>query len=97
MWPSPSSPLAWGGISNYPPCSGPGGQNRHPHPCLNRWLAAVLVTASMALIFHLPMPFCSLAGGHQVNPAPASTITTIRQYQAKGSLLSTILPGWWPG
>jgi Kef-type K+ transport system membrane component KefB len=53
--------------------------------------AAVLVTASMALIFHLPMPFCLLLGAIGSATAPASTIMTIRQYQAKGEFVNTIL------
>ena len=53
--------------------------------------AAVLVTASMALIFHLPMPFCLLLGAIGSATAPASTIMTIRQYQAKGEFINTIL------
>lgn len=53
--------------------------------------AAVLVTASMALIFHLPMPFCLLLGAIGSATAPASTIMTIRQYHAKGEFVNTIL------
>ena len=53
--------------------------------------AAVLVTASMALIFLLPMPFCLLLGAIGSATAPASTIMTIRQYQAKGEFVNTIL------
>ena len=58
---------------------------------LESLVAAVLVTASMALIFHLPMPFCLLLGAIGSATAPASTIMTIRQYQAKGEFVNTIL------
>lgn len=53
--------------------------------------AAAAVSLSMIFLFHLPIPFSLLLGAIGSATAPASTIMTIRQYHAKGELVSTIL------
>lgn len=53
--------------------------------------AAVVVTVTMIFVFHLSVPFALLLGAIGSATAPASTIMTIRQYHAKGQLVSTIL------
>lgn len=54
-------------------------------------MAALLVTLTMSLVFHLPMPFSLLLGAIASATAPASTLMTIRQYKAKGPFVNTIL------
>lgn len=53
--------------------------------------ALIVVTFSMYYIFHLSMPFCILLGVIGSATAPASTMMTIRQYNAKGPFVDTIL------
>ena len=53
--------------------------------------AALVVTLTMFMVFHLSMPFSLLLGAIASSTAPASTLMTIRQYKAKGSFVNTIL------
>lgn len=53
--------------------------------------AALVVTLTMFMVFHLSMPFSLLLGAIASATAPASTLMTIRQYKAKGSFINTIL------
>ncbi|MEA5016412.1 MAG: cation:proton antiporter [Candidatus Limiplasma sp.] len=58
---------------------------------LEALMAALMVTAAMALVFHLPLPFSLLLGAIASATAPASTLMTIRQYKAKGPFVNTVL------
>lgn len=53
--------------------------------------AAVLVIASMYFLFHFSLPFSLLLGAIGCATAPASTIMTIQQYDAKGPFVNLIL------
>lgn len=53
--------------------------------------ALIIVTLTMHYLFHLPWPFCLLLGVIGSATAPASTMMTIRQYNAKGPFVDTIL------
>ena len=53
--------------------------------------ALIIVTLSMHYLFGLPWPFCVLLGVIGSATAPASTMMTIRQYNAKGPFVDTIL------
>ena len=53
--------------------------------------AAAVITLSMIFIFHLSVPFSLLLGAIGSATAPASTIMTIRQYQAKGEFVDAVL------
>jgi Kef-type K+ transport system membrane component KefB len=55
-------------------------------------LAGVLVTLSIRFIFYLDWNFCVLLGAIATATAPASTMVTIRQYDARGSFVHTLLP-----
>lgn len=54
-------------------------------------IAAAAITVVMVCVFHLSLPFALLLGAIGSATAPASTIMTIRQYQAKGGFVNTIL------
>lgn len=58
---------------------------------LEALMASLLVTLTMSLVFHLPLPFSLLLGAIASATAPASTLMTIRQYKAKGPFVNTIL------
>jgi Kef-type K+ transport system membrane component KefB len=53
--------------------------------------ALIIVTLTMHYLFGLPWPFCILLGVIGSATAPASTMMTIRQYNAKGPFVDTIL------
>jgi len=53
--------------------------------------ALIVVTLSMHYLFALPWPFSILLGVIGSATAPASTMMTIRQYNAKGPFVDTIL------
>ncbi|MDI9412536.1 MAG: cation:proton antiporter [Bacillota bacterium] len=53
--------------------------------------AAVLISLSMYYIFKVELPLALLLGAIASATAPASTIMTIRQYDAKGSFVNMIL------
>lgn len=53
--------------------------------------AAILITLSMYYIFKVDLPLALLLGAIASATAPASTIMTIRQYDAKGSFVNMIL------
>lgn len=54
-------------------------------------LAGVIVTLLIHYIFNLSWSFCMLLGAIATATAPASTIVTIRQYQAHGNFVNTLL------
>ena len=54
-------------------------------------LAGLIVTLSVHYIFHLSWSFCLLLGAIATATAPASTMVTIRQYQARGNFVNTLL------
>ena len=54
-------------------------------------LAGVLVTLGMRFLFHMDWSFSLLLGAIATATAPASTMMTIRQYQASGPFVSTLL------
>jgi Kef-type K+ transport system membrane component KefB len=54
-------------------------------------LAGLIVTLSVHYIFHLSWSFCLLLGAIATATAPASTMVTIRQYQARGNFVITLL------
>jgi len=58
---------------------------------LEALMASLLITLTMSLVFHLPLPFSLLLGAIASATAPASTLMTIRQYKAKGPFVNTIL------
>jgi Kef-type K+ transport system membrane component KefB len=58
---------------------------------LESLFAGVLTTLSLYFIFNLNLNFCLLLGTIATATAPASTIMTIRQYQAKGKFITTLL------
>lgn len=61
-------------------------QSGHKIVAITLWeslSAAVLVTASMYFLFHFSLPFSLLLGAIGCATAPASTIMTIQQYDAK--------------
>lgn len=53
--------------------------------------AALLITLVMFLIFDLPLSFCLLLGAIGAATAPASTMMTIKQYNAKGDFVNMLL------
>lgn len=53
--------------------------------------AGVLVALSTHLLFHMDWSFSLLLGAIATATAPASTMMTIRQYQAEGPFVSTLL------
>jgi len=54
-------------------------------------LAAIIVTISIHYIFHLNWDFCLLLGAIATATAPASTMVTIRQYNARGNFVNILL------
>lgn len=69
-------------------------QSGHKIVAITLWeslSAAVLVTASMYFLFHFSLPFSLLLGAIGCATAPASTIMTIQQYDAKGPFVNLIL------
>lgn len=54
-------------------------------------LAGALVSFAMYFVFHLPLSFCLLLGAIATATAPASTMQTISQYQAKGDFVHKLL------
>lgn len=54
-------------------------------------IAALSVSLAMIFFFHLPLSFSLLIGAIASATAPASTIMTIQQYQAKGKWVNTLL------
>ena len=69
-------------------------QSGHKNVAITLWeslSAAVLVTASMYFLFHFSLSFSLLLGAIGCATAPASTIMTIQQYDAKGPFVDLIL------
>jgi len=58
---------------------------------LESLLAGIFVTISMYYIFHLNWNFSLLLGAIATATAPASTMATIRQYNARGNFVNTLL------
>lgn len=54
-------------------------------------VAAAVVTLTMLFVFKLPLSICLLLGAIASATAPASTIMTIRQYNAKGPFVNKLL------
>lgn len=54
-------------------------------------LTGVVVALSTRLVFGLSWEFCLLLGASATATAPASTMTTIRQYGARGEFVNTLL------
>lgn len=54
-------------------------------------VAGLMVSLTMVFIFKLPLSFSLLLGSIGAATAPASTIMTIRQYDAKGDFVNTLL------
>lgn len=59
--------------------------------CCEALIAAVVIIFVMVVIFRQPLAFALLLGAIGSATAPASTIMTIRQYQAKGDFVNLIL------
>lgn len=59
--------------------------------CCEALIAAVVIIFVMIVIFRQPLAFALLLGAIGSATAPASTIMTIRQYQAKGDFVNLIL------
>lgn len=59
--------------------------------CCEALIAAVVIIFVMLVIFRQPLAFALLLGAIGSATAPASTIMTIRQYQAKGDFVNLIL------
>lgn len=59
--------------------------------CMESFLAAIVVTMTMYLVFHLEMAFCLLLGAIGAATSPASTIMTIRQYRCRGNFVDNVL------
>ncbi|HIS03605.1 MAG TPA: cation:proton antiporter [Candidatus Pullichristensenella avicola] len=53
--------------------------------------AAAAISATMLLVFRLPLSFSLLLGSIGAATAPASTLMTIRQYKARGRFVDTVL------
>lgn len=58
---------------------------------LESLLAGIFITLAMHYIFDLNWSFCLLLGAIATATAPASTMVTIRQYQASGNFVNTLL------
>lgn len=58
---------------------------------LESLLAGIFITLAMHYIFDLNWSFCLLLGAIATATAPASTMVTIRQYQARGNFVNTLL------
>ncbi len=54
-------------------------------------LAGAIVTLSMYFVFRIPLPLALMLGAIGSATAPASTIMTIRQYEARGPFVNMIL------
>jgi Kef-type K+ transport system membrane component KefB len=54
--------------------------------------AVIIVDLAMIFIFRQPVAFSLVLGAIAAATAPAATIMVIRQYKAKGPLVSTLLP-----
>lgn len=58
---------------------------------MESFMAAIVVTLVMFLVFKLPLAFALLLGAISSATSPASTIMTIRQYRCKGEFVDTVL------
>lgn len=54
--------------------------------------AFVIVLAAMTLIFNQSLPFSIVIATIATATAPAATLLVVRQYQAKGPVVNTLLP-----
>ncbi|HBT18121.1 MAG TPA: cation/H(+) antiporter, partial [Firmicutes bacterium] len=54
--------------------------------------AVMIVDLAMIFIFRQPVAFSLVLGAIAAATAPAATIMVVRQYKAKGPLVSTLLP-----
>ena len=59
---------------------------------LQSLMATLLVTLAMIFIFRKPVSFSIILGSIAAATAPAATLMVIRQYNAKGPLVNTLLP-----
>lgn len=59
---------------------------------LQALITMLFITLTMSLIFHQPFTFSVILGAIGAATAPAATLMVIRQYNAKGPLVDTLIP-----